>query len=77
MKPARMLVKMVKLIKSCRVSEWQLAVDTGDYTCNARLFPLNYLPYTFEHVYINFRDDNYLVVKIRSRPWKMLYAFLH
>jgi hypothetical protein len=76
MKPKRILVKAWRVIKTFRVTEWRLAVDTGEYVHNAQLYPLNYLPYTFEHLYINFRDENFLVLKIRNRPWKMLYAFL-
>ncbi|MDP4264055.1 MAG: hypothetical protein Q8941_16125 [Bacteroidota bacterium] len=76
MKISRVWVKMVRVIKTFRVKEWQLAFDTGDHTRNAQLYPLNYLPYTFKHLYINFGDENYLVLKTRNRPWKVLYAFL-
>jgi hypothetical protein len=75
-KLSRMLKKMIRVIRTFRVTEWQLAVDTGDYTLNAQLYPLNYLPYAFEHLDINFRDTNFLVLKIRNRPWKILRAFL-
>jgi len=75
-KISRMLKKLTRVIKTFRVTEWQLAIDTGDSTRNAQLYPLNYLPYTFEHLRINFRDENFLLLKIRSSPWKILYAFL-
>ncbi|MGZ8557234.1 MAG: hypothetical protein ACXWWC_02820 [Chitinophagaceae bacterium] len=72
----RPLKKIVRMIKTFRVTDWKLALDTGDYTLNAQIFPLNFFPYTFKHLLINNSDENYLVLKIRSRPWKMLYAFL-
>lgn len=76
MKIRQLLKKAVRIIKTFRVTEWRLAVDTGDHTRNAQLYPLNFLPGTFRHLQINFRDENYLVLKIRNRPWKILYAFL-
>lgn len=72
----RILKKMIRVLKTFRVTEWRLAMDTGDYTRNAYLYPLNFLPYTFTHLDINFRDENFLVLRIQNRPWKMIYAFL-
>lgn len=73
---SRMSKKIIRVIKTFRVKEWQLAVDCGDHTRNAQLYPLNFLPGTFKHLHINFSDENYLVLKIRNRPWKILYAIL-
>ena len=69
-------MKIVRVIKTFRVTKWELAVDSGDYSRNAQLYPLNFLPYTFKHLYVNFRDENYLLLTIRNRPWKILYSFL-
>jgi len=71
-----LLKKIVRIIKTFRVTEWRLAIDTGDHTRNAQLYPLNFSPRTFRHLYINFSDENYLLLKTRNRPWKILYAFL-
>ena len=73
----RLLAKLLGVIKTCRVTEWRLSIDTGDYVRNAQLYPLNFLPYAFRHLEVNFTDENYLVLKLRSRPWKMMYAYLH
>lgn len=72
----RMMTKMLRVIKTFRVTEWKLAIDTGDNVRNAQLYPLNYFPHLFKHLAVNFRDENYLVLTIRNRPWKMIYAFL-
>ena len=72
----RMLRKTIKVIKTFRVIEWRLAIDTGDYSSNAQLYPLNFARRSFGHLNINFRDENFLVLKIHNRPWKILYAFL-
>src|SRR5438046_9872497 len=37
----RMLRKSIKVIKTFRVIEWRLAIDTGDYSSNAQLYHLN------------------------------------
>lgn len=74
MRISRLIGKGIRILKTCNVDEWELAIDTGDYTRNARFFPLNYLPYTINHLFINFTDTNYLVLKIRNRPLKLLYA---
>jgi len=72
----KQLTKAARIIKTFRVIEWQLAIDTGDQTRNAQLYPLNFLPGAFRHLDINFRNESYLYLKIRNRPWKMVYEFL-
>ena len=76
MKLSRLLKKMLRVVKTFRVTEWQLAIDAGDYTRNAQLYPLNFLPCAFEHLHINFMEDNYMVLKIRNCPWKIVYTLL-
>ena len=71
----RDILKMITAItKTFRVTEWKLALDTGDYTLNAVLYPLNFLPHTANHLLVNFQNENYLVLKVRNRPWKIVYA---
>lgn len=72
----RLWNKIIRVIKTCRVQDWELAIDTGDFTKNAQLYPVNFLPYTFNHVHVNFSDHNHLFLKIRTRPWKMIVAFI-
>ena len=76
MKTTLLLKKIIRIIRTFQVTEWQLAVDTGDHSRNAQLYPLNFLPGAFPHLQINFRDENYLVLKTRNRPWKIVFAFL-
>jgi hypothetical protein len=76
MKINRMLKKGIRVMRTFNVEEWQLAIDTGDYIRNAQLYPLNFSPYSFQHLAVNFNDENFLVMKIRNRPWKMLLALL-
>lgn len=72
----KMLTKMIRIIKTFRVQYWQCAVDTGDNTLNAKLYPFNFLPGCYGHVQINFTGMNYLNFRISNRPWRVLRAFL-
>ena len=72
----RSIKKFLNAAKTFRVTKWQIALDTGDSVQNAWLFPLNFFPYTLDHLYINFEDENYLLLKVRNVPWKLAYAFM-
>ena len=74
--PISKLSKMIMVIKTFRVTEWHLSVDTNDPVLNAQLYPLNYWHSVYGHLNINFNEENYLLVRIRNRPWKILYAFM-
>jgi hypothetical protein len=70
------LRKFATLLRTFRVTKWQIALDTGDNIKTAWLYPLNFFSYTRQHLYINFNDENYLVLNVRNAPWKIVYAFL-
>jgi len=69
------LAKILWVMKTFRLVEWKLAIDTGDFTEDAWLYPLNFSTALGDKVRINFTDENFLCLKIRNRPWKILYAF--
>lgn len=71
-----MIKRVMKIIGTFRVEEWKIAIDTGDYCLNGNLYPFNFLPNCFNHIAINFVGDNFLYLRIKSRPWKMLYTLL-
>ena len=73
---SRVRRKAIRVLRSFTVKKFELALDTGDAVLNARLFPVNYLPYCRNHVAINFRGENYLCFHITNRPWKLARAFL-
>ena len=62
--------------KTFRIIKWQIALDTGDSIQNAWLYPLNFFPYTSHHLYINFEEENYLLLEVRNAPWKLAYVFI-
>ena len=68
------LKRMSRTIKTFQVVEWKLAIDTGDTVRNAQLYPLNFFPKIYNHLFINFTNENFFVLRITNRPWKILYA---
>jgi hypothetical protein len=70
------LKKFVNAIKTFRITNWKIAIDTEDTITNAWLYPLNFSRYTSDHFYVNFVDENYMIITIRNVPWKLAYALL-
>ncbi|OQP40144.1 hypothetical protein A4D02_14525 [Niastella koreensis] len=76
LKTKSILKKVTQVIGSLQITEWRLAIDSGEYNLNARLYPLNFLSWTAGHLFINFQGNNYLVAKLRAQPWKIALAFI-
>ena len=68
--------KILRVVKTFRIKQWEIGIDTTDYILNAHLYPLNFLPGLFPYIRINFRGENYLYIKINNNSWRILYAFL-
>jgi len=73
--PLTIFQKILKVIRSFTVKDWEIGIDTGDYTRNAQLYPVNFIPNLYKHLKINFQDENYLFLKIQNRPWRIVKAF--
>lgn len=76
LKTKSILKKVIQVTRTLQVTEWQLAIDSGRYDLNARLYPLNFLSWTTGHLFINFQGNNFLVAKLRAQPWKIALAFI-
>lgn len=74
--PGKMMRKMIRIIKTFRVHYWQWALDTGDNTLNAKLYPVNFLPGWQGHLLVNFTGENYVCFRISNRPWRLLFAWM-
>lgn len=72
----RVVKKAVAIIQTFQLQQCKLSIDTDDYVRNAQLYPLNFLPEIRNHICINFMNENFLVLKVRNYPWKILYAFI-
>jgi hypothetical protein len=64
--------KIIELLSSSQVNEWRLALDTDDFPFNACLFPLNFLPSCRQRLEINFKGENFLVLRITNSVWRLL-----
>ena len=74
--PKNILKKVIQVIGTLQITEWQLAIDSGRFDLNARLYPLNFLSCTSGHLFINFQHNNFLKAKLSGQPWKIVYAFI-
>lgn len=74
MKPAKAWRMFQRIAGTFRVHEWQWALDTGDHTINAKLYPVNFLPGCRGHLLVNFTGENYIRFRISNQAWRILYA---
>lgn len=70
-----MISKIRRVLRSFIVEKWQVAIDTGDATLNARLFPLNWMPGLQGHLLVNFNGEDYFRCRIRNTGWRLLWAW--
>jgi hypothetical protein len=70
-----LLTKMKRVLRSFTIEKWQLAIDTGDATLNARLYPLNWIPVLQGHLFVNFNGDQHFHCRIRNTGWRLLWAW--
>lgn len=70
------IFRILKVLKTFRIVEWEIAYSTEDNVKNAYWYWLNFFPLTRQHVHINFIDENYLIVVIKNKIGRMLYAFI-
>ncbi len=68
--------KFFKIIGTFRISQLKIAIGSSDNTINAKLYPLNFLPLTRQYIRLNFIDENYLLLTIKNRPFRIIYALM-
>ncbi len=68
--------RFVKIIRTFRISRLKIAIGSSDNAINAKLYPLNFLPQTRQYIYINFIDENYLLLTIKNQPIRIIYALM-
>lgn len=70
------LHRFIRVLKSFRLTKWQLSFDSGDYTKNAWLYPLNFVPGMRHHLCINFMDENYLSATLKNSIWRIMRTWI-
>ena len=68
--------KIMTVTQSFQATQWELAYCTEDYLKDAWHYTINFLPHTMHHVRINFTSENYLLLKIRKAPWRIMHAWI-
>ena len=70
------ILKFISVLKTFQITQWEIAFSAADNSKNAYWHWLNFLPLTSGHIRINFLDENYLVLTIRNKAWRMAYALI-
>lgn len=70
------VLKIFKIFKTFEIVHTEVAFSAEDNILNAQWYWLNFFPLTRQHVHINFIEENYLVLVIRNKAWRMAYAFI-
>ena len=66
------------LLKTFKIKRFDLKIDTGDYTLNAKLYPLFlFLNNSVGHFSINFENRNQFVLHIQNRPIDIVKSFIN
>ena len=68
--------RFFKITRTFRISQLKIAIGSSDNTINANLYPLNFLPLTRQYVYVNFIDENYLLLTVKNQPFRIIYALM-
>lgn len=72
------LGKLLRVLKTFKVQRFSVDMDTGDYTLNAKLYPIfMFLDRRVGSFHINFHDCNRLVLDVRNRPYRILKSFIN
>ncbi|MFL5742760.1 MAG: hypothetical protein ACJ75B_21255 [Flavisolibacter sp.] len=69
--------KVIRIMKCLQIKQCDLALRPDNYVVTAQLYPLNFikLPYPYKFS-IDFTGDSYLLMKITTAPWRVVYAWL-
>ena len=69
---------VIRFLRSFKIKEFQLNVDTGDFVRNAQLYPIfGFINHYYLPCSINFQGVNTFVLDLRSRPWNIIKSFIH
>ena len=68
----------LQLLKSFKIKRFDLKIDTGDYTLNAKLYPLFlFLNNRVGHFNVNFKNRNQFVLHIQNRPIDIVKSYIN
>lgn len=72
------IFKIIRLLKTFKVKNVSCSIDTGDFTLNAKLYPVFMLfNHHFGNFSINFEGRNHLQLHIQNRPIYLINYFIN
>lgn len=70
--------KALRVIRTFKVKQLVLEMDTGDYVLNAKLYPLFFMLNSYHGYYaINFKNRNRLALQIENRPIHLIKSIIN
>ena len=68
----------LRFLRSFKLKEFWLTIDTGNYVKNAQLYPVfGFINHFYLPCSVNFQGVNCLIIDLRSRPWNIIKSFIH
>lgn len=69
---------VIRIMKSFKVKEFYINIDTGDCITNSKLYPVfSFLNYQFGGFHINYKGQNALVLAVENRPIRIIKSFFN
>jgi len=70
--------KIYNILKTFKIKQFFINMDTGNYILNAKLYPLfTLLNYNTGNFHINFQGRNQLVLLAKNRPIDIIRSFIN
>ena len=68
----------LRVLKSFKIKQFYLNLDTGDCICNAKLYPIvAFLNHYEGNFHINYQGSNQLVLVLENRPIRIIKSFIN
>jgi hypothetical protein len=71
--------KVLRVVRSFKIKQFQLDIDTGDCIINSKLFPvfafLNF--YNHTHCSVNFESRNSVLLSLENRPIRIIKSIIN
>ncbi|WP_243472712.1 hypothetical protein [Winogradskyella sp. MH6] len=69
---------VIRIIKSFKVTQFYMNIDTGDCIANSKLYPVfSFLNYQFGGFHVNYKGQNTLVLAVENRPIRIIKSFFN
>ena len=71
-------IRIFKILRTFKIKQFYINIDTGNCILNAKLYPLfALLNYNTGNFYINFQGQNQLVLIMKNRPINIIKSFIN